>query len=86
MGESASTERTERGRQRTRERVPSKHLSARAAGYNMRERGLLNGKKGPYFIAAGAYDSNGTRKNQEQEIAGEGKGHTGGGHQDGPHD
>jgi hypothetical protein len=53
---------------------------------HVRKGGLLNRQKRPYFIAAWAYNANGARENQKQEIVSERESQTGSSHQNGADD
>jgi hypothetical protein len=52
----------------------------------MRKRGLLNREKRSHLIAAWAYNANGARENQKQEIVSERESQTGSSHQNGADD
>src|SRR3982074_807116 len=53
---------------------------------HVRKGGLLNRQKRPYFIAAGAYNANGTRETREKKIVSKRENQTGSCHQNGADD
>jgi hypothetical protein len=64
----ASGQRAERGRQRSRERVPGEYVGSGPIGRDVRQRGLLDRQKRPDLLTARTDDAYGPRKHEEPET------------------